>query len=613
MTPPTIMAVSSENPPESDSPKNAKYRSETTLILFSLLYGILALAVIWVMTSGGMGVSYDSERYLISAHHFSQGETEQAFKIVSPTFPIFYPLTISIAQRLGWGDGTGAARTLSVLAFILSVLLVFHLGHLVQGKITAHLSAVSLLVLAPSLFVFSYCWSETLYFPLSLLSLLMLKIYLGAPGEKSTRYLMASGLLAGLGFTTRYIGIALILSGLLTIFLLSHAERMSKKIKELFSFGGMALLPLLLYLLGCQIYLNRIFRGNVPSQFSLLQQAGLFFLTIYRDFLTFYLTFDRNVQLLFNLNLQGQLSRLLLWSNLVIVLWIIMVVFLWVRTFILSPSFRANLRSQMGIWSYMVAYSLLVIGITSGVAVDRMGTRFLAPLYPLLLILAFSMLVYAYQAIGKRRPRQRLAGLSALAICLFWAIQIVSSYNLYKIVGSGAFPCMEQPGNQNRESLKFLQANAGPDDIVISNIPYKLTFIWPRHLPYLGISIQKDPPPARLAISEIPDSLSLLWPWEIKGGSLSPDSPDMISDDSLGQSHRRFVFILLCTKDFSHYSTPLDAFEELNQKRGLYSWKSVYGNDYIYKTEAWVFDSPRDKQRVLEEKLANIQTKETRQ
>ncbi len=603
-----IIADSPQTYSEAGESEKVKYQSKSTSIMFPLFYSILALVVIWAMTSGGMGVSYDSERYLISANHLMHLETEQAFRMVSPTFPIFYPLAISVIQWLGSGGGTVAARIISILAFIISAAAVFRLGLLIQGKTTAHLSSISFLILAPLLYVFSYCWSETLYLPLSLLFLLMLILYDITPPGRRSKYLLASGLLAGLGCVTRYIGISMILTGFLAILFFSRTEGISKKIKEVTSFGCAACLPLLFYLVGCLVYLDRVFRENAPSKFSLFQQAGLFFLTIYRDFLTFYLTFDQSIELIFDPKIQAGLTRLLLIANILIGLCVLVGGILLIKTFFSSKSFRTRFRPQIGMLGYVVIYSFLVVGITSGVAVDLMGTRFTAPVYPLFLIAAFAMVAHLRGALVGSKLKRLWIGLSALSIGLFWTIQLTSSYNIYQSVRLGSFPDMEQPGNLNRQSVKFLQQNAGPGDIVVSNIPYKLNFIWPRPLSYLGISIQKEAGATGLAISEVPDSLSFLWPWETRSGSTFSDSSRYSRNCYPDPLNHRSVYILLCTQDFSHYSTPIETFEKLNQKRSLYSWKRVFGNDCIYRTDAWVFNSPQEKEDALKEMLVNIQT-----
>lgn len=603
----SVVAEYPENYLETDEPKKVGYQSKWASFGFTLFYGILALVVIWVMTSGGMGVSYDSERYLISAGHLKHLETEQAFRMVSPAFPIFYPLAISMMQWLGFGDGTGAARIISILAFIVSVAAVFRLGWLMQGRTTAHLSAISFLILAPLLYVFSYCWSETLYLPLSLLFLLMLMLYDITPPGKSSKYLLASGLLAGLGFVTRYIGISMILTGFLVILFFSRAERNSKKIKEITSFGCAACLPLLFYLVGCLVYLDRVFRGNAPSKFSFFQQAGLFFLTIYRDFLTFNFTFDQSIELIFDPKIQAGLARFLLISHILIGLCILVGGILLVKTFFSSRSFRIRFRPQVGMLGYAVIYSFLVVGITSGVAVDRMGTRFAAPVYPFFLIVAFSIVAHLRGALGDRKLKRLWFGLSALSVGLFWTIQLTLGYNIHQSVRLGSFPDMEQPGNLNRPSMKFLRQNAGPGDIVVSNIPYKLNFIWSRPLPYLGISIKKEAGATELAITEVPDSLSFIWPWETKSGGTFSDSSRYSRNRYPDPLNHHSVYILLCTQDFSHYSTPIETFEKLSQKRSLYSWKRVFGNDYLYRTDAWVFNSPQKKEDALKEMLANIQ------
>ena len=134
--------------------KVVKEIAQNKRIIFALLYGFLALVVIYVMTSGGMGVSFDSEIYLTAASHLKQAEAKEAFKAAFPAAPIFYPLTVAMVPSFGLDRVVGAARIISIFSFVISVMMVFFLGLKIQGKPTAHLSALSLLVLAPWFILF---------------------------------------------------------------------------------------------------------------------------------------------------------------------------------------------------------------------------------------------------------------------------------------------------------------------------------------------------------------------------------------------------------------------------------------------------------------------------
>jgi hypothetical protein len=132
---------------------------------------------------------------------------------------------------------------------------------------------------------------------------------------------------------------------------------------------------------------------------------------------------------------------------------------------------------------------------------------------------------------------------------------MVSSLSIYTGVSSGSFPAMEHPGNQNRESLRFLKAEADSGDIIVTNIPRKLSFIWPRQIPYADI--QKEN-------------------WEA------------VQKDLMFEASRRSIFVLLCTEDFS----PLGITKEDVEETDLFSRRKEFGSDVVFKSKHVVFRQP---------------------
>ena len=78
--------------------------------LFALFYGALAFVVIYVMTSGGLGVTFDSERYLVTAHYLKQAKLNEALVTAFAGSPLFYPVSILALKLAGLGEWlTGGA------------------------------------------------------------------------------------------------------------------------------------------------------------------------------------------------------------------------------------------------------------------------------------------------------------------------------------------------------------------------------------------------------------------------------------------------------------------------------------------------------------------------
>ena len=541
---------------------NEKQHQRNQKLIFAFLYGVLALVIIFVMTSGGMGVSFDSERYLVTAHYLKQAEVKDALKTAFPGSPYFYPLTIVMLRVSGLDEWLDAARMVSILSFVVSVMVVFFLGLQIQGKTTAHLSTLSMLIFAPLVYTFSYCWSETVYIMLSLLFLLMLTLLLKAPEEKNTRYLIGSAIFAGLGFFTRYMGFSLIGTGLLVIFFLGKRDRPSKKFKEMLLFGSVGASPMLFSFVMYFVHLGTTTRETAPSEFSFFQQLIRFFVTIYHDFLSFTLTFQKYEFLFNNLKSWDKFNSAWFWFSKIILLCLLVFAVFFLKFVFSSKSFRSLLRPQMGLVVHVAVYGIVLLGITSKIYVDPMGTRFTTPLYPFIVLLVFSNIFQISGVLASRRLKWLFCCLVILCTSLFWGIQLVSTSSIYKGISSGSFPAMEHPGNRNRASLKFLQENLNPDDIIFTNIPYKLAFIWPREMPYLSIYLYTS-------------DFRVIGP-----KPLEPYVQKIISEDP-----SRSIYLLLCSEDYPYHFFHHYNIKELDKRTEFFSWKKVFGNDYIYKME----------------------------
>lgn len=508
--------------------------------------------VIYVMTSGGMGVSFDSERYLATAYHLKQGDYEEAFHRIYPHAPMLYPLAITSLPWMGTDRGVSAARLISIFAFVVSVSFVFLLGLKLQGEMTAHLVAVSLLLFAPFVYTFCYCWSETLYIALSLLFLLASSRYYLRPGDGDLPCLVACAVFAGLGFITRFIGVSLIAAGVIIILLRPEPAPGSKRVKRLSAFVLAAAVPMVINMLVAFAHLGTLARKTAPSPFSMFHQLLRFFSVIYRDFLSSDLAFQRYAFLLTDTFGGSWLDSPLFWLEAVaVVCLLLLVIFLLILLFS-SRAFRQALAPQLVPLAYVVPYALLLIAVSSTTYLDPLGSRFTSPLYPVIVLTVISTFAHMWTAMQGKGP-QRLMLFAAVAVTLsFWGIQTISLASIHRGICSGSLPAMENPGNLNRASLRFLQESATVNDLIVTNVRMKMFFIWPRKAPYLA-----NPG------SELRPHLGLLMR-EAQRCSAS-------------------TYVLICTEDFSQNA--IDDIEEINRDTGFFPQKRVFGNDVVYKAD----------------------------
>ncbi len=523
-------------------------RSHT--VFFSVLYAGLACAVMCLVTSGGLGVSYDSENYLVMAERFAQQRWGETF---NPVWPPLYPLAVAAINVLGLAEPLGAARIISVLSYAVLVVAVFLLGLRLQGRLTAHLSAISVLSLASVIYVYCFCWSETLYTMFSVLFFLSLTCFsLKPPTTKRNRYLFAAAICAGLATVTRFIGFSLVVTGALSILLYGGDQPRSRRIKRALVFTVIACAPICMHYLASILSYGLAGKTQFPSNYTFWQLLSQLFSTVYGDLLSFDLNF-------WGYSFFLQWGFLAFWLKLAVLTAALALFVMFLKSLLLPLEEKTSFKPQAAILLYFAIYSVILLYVGSTVAIDPIGSRFTAPLYPLILLLAFSILSHLRTAVSRSRIKGVASAGMILCVMSFWGMQLSSTLSIYRGVSSGSFPAMEHPGNLNRRSLRFLRENAGSNDLIITNIPRKLSFIWPRQLDYLDIRREE---------------------WAL------------VQKDLIYQASRRFIYVLLCTEDYSPLGLTLEDIKEADLKSNLFSWRKDFGNDVIFKTKYVIFQNP---------------------
>jgi 4-amino-4-deoxy-L-arabinose transferase-like glycosyltransferase len=519
-------------------------------VIFALLYAALAFTLIYIMTSGGPGVSYDSENYLVMAERFT---LEQWSRTFNPVWPPLYPLIIAAIKVLGTADLVDAARLVSIFCYLLLIVAVYRVGVRLRGELTGHLAAISALFFAPIVYVYSFCWSETLYTLLSILFFLTLIPLIQSPEQGKTKYLVLSAIFAGLASVTRYVGFSLIGTGILAILLLSYSERKRERLRRAGLFALVAAVPVFLHYFACFLNYGLAGKTQFPSKYTFWHQLFQLFFTLYRDFLSFDLGFWQYTYFF-------QLGPLSFWLKILLLTGTTALVLLFVFSLLTSRASWSFFKPHLGMLFYLIMYCSIILYVGSTVAIDPMGSRFTVPLYPLILLLAFSAAHYLCSNVFNKGAKAAAFLLTGVCAVLFWGIQITSTASIHKGIDSGSFPTMEQPGNLNRESLAFLRENADSNDVIITNIPRKLSFIWPRQAPYADIGKEQ---------------------WQ------------SFQSELLLEASRRSIYVLICTEDFAPLGISVDEIEQTNRQFNLFSSQGQFGSDLVFKTRRVVFrDQP---------------------
>lgn len=388
---------------------------------YCMTYGLLSAMVIFVLTRGGINLSPDSVDYLSIAKMINVGRWSESFVV---TWPPFFPMLIALVNSLGF-EGEESARIISLISYSTLVMVMFLLARATAGRLVAHLTSVSILIFAPLLFVYSFCWSETVYITLSAGSLLALHRFFASTGVRSRRFLILGALLIALALLTRYVGIALFSAGFLIVLLKREMKAVGDKIKLLTLLSIISWGPLAIYLAGGLCFENRSLRPGGHAVPSLWAKACSFFSTVYHDFLSFDFSFTDPGLLGYKVGWQSNLSLHIL-GNIAGMLFLILLIICFRPRLV-----KKRMESQIVPFVYAACYSVFLVLITTVWVPLSITTRFCSPIYPFLIVLGFLVVVEACRAVARRGARSLCLGVSAIAVAFFWFVQSVFSVNLY--------------------------------------------------------------------------------------------------------------------------------------------------------------------------------------
>ncbi len=216
-----------------------------SLILLSLFSGIL----VFLATSNGPWGYSDSVAYIVSARNLIKGFGLGVFTpsgrfVITYLHPPLFPLLLSGIGFLGM-DLVDAARWCNLILCIATVFVTGYLywRHSRYPELAA-LAGILTIIFPTTLMMFTSSMSEPLFlFLFSLSGLLLLEYFQNQVWKK----LFLAALICGLLAVTRYVGIAVIISAVVCVFVFSTGTGV-ERLKRSVVFGLMAGIPLLIWL-----------------------------------------------------------------------------------------------------------------------------------------------------------------------------------------------------------------------------------------------------------------------------------------------------------------------------------------------------------------------------
>jgi hypothetical protein len=211
--------------------------------LLALPFALCGAALVVAGTSRyGIGVTPDSVGYISIAENLLNGRGYTNFygdPLLS--FPPLYPTVLAALGAIGM-DVVLAARWLNaaVFALVVGVATAWIWAH-VRTPTIAIFASLAVLFSPPLIGVSLYAWSEALFTFLALLCLAILDRF-GHVGENRLRLLLPAAI-AGLAWSTRYVGAAVVATGVAWILLQPHAA-IAQRLGRVLRFSAVAAAPL---------------------------------------------------------------------------------------------------------------------------------------------------------------------------------------------------------------------------------------------------------------------------------------------------------------------------------------------------------------------------------
>ncbi len=438
------------------------FSRKITNVWFLALLGCLALGgivITWVNTPWGVRAGYDSLFYLTAAQNILKGlglaRLSAEGQVIPLThFPPLYSLVVAGFSFLVNGDILSSARWTAVLIFGINIFLFGFLCYRYTRSVLAGALGACFCLFSPILLDINIsAFSEGLYIALLLPGLYLI--------NESLAHLKGRSLLLAAGFTAlcclaRYVGMTVILTGLLAI-LFMNSQPLKKKIGAAALFGSVSSLPIALWYLRNWMIAgsttNRTFAVHFPGGADFYQALNTLTVWMLPETLPFRI-------------------RLGFW--LVVIVFIGLVISRWVRSFMKSqalvgePSFRFVLLLALSEGIYLFS---LFVSRSFFDSSTRWEQRILSPLYIVSALLALIVIWNGLQ-LERFHWRKIPAAVFLLLILGGYLPASVGFLNQNRLEGVG----FTGPAWRNSPTMQVLK-RFPPDSIFYSNNSTAIYFV----------------------------------------------------------------------------------------------------------------------------------------
>jgi 4-amino-4-deoxy-L-arabinose transferase-like glycosyltransferase len=424
-----------------DGKIDACFRNGYINILFCVACFFIALLTGIIITQSGTGISPDSVYYIQSGESFYSGNGYTQFP---PDWPPLYPTVIAVFMHLGL-TAEDAARMTPILCFALSMFPLFFLGRLIGGNFTAYIACLISLVFTPLLTVTSWAWTEMIYIFLSLMAILALAIFINT---NKNIMLYASGIFTGLAFLTRYIGITLFVTSLISLIL--NRDPIKNRISNILIFSSISLIPISLWIYRNTLLTGRPFGGREPSPYGIIYNIDLTIRTILKDFFTVILPKQDGVYIIA-----------------IIIIFCAMIFLSYKNT-----SFEYFKKNYILI-IYILIYLIILIVMASVTKFDGISYRLTSPAYPFMLL---TLISFIHINLSQLKSPSIKRGVLLIFFIIIFIIQLNHSVDFYQYAKMGQG--FNTPDWRNNPELHWLSDNLlSNNTIIYTNDIYAIMFL----------------------------------------------------------------------------------------------------------------------------------------
>lgn len=446
------------------------------------LTAFLGAAHLLIRTSDyGPELTQDSWNYISVAENLAAGDGFKDWLQRAYTFGPIFSLLVALFGVLGF-DPIDIGRLINVIGFGLIILLTgYQLSHHVRYRFLAVMGSVAVMTSFIMNDISSYLMSDTCYILFSLLALVQMWTFLTVEDRRGAS-LVLSAVFASLATATRYIGIAIILTGIIII-LTRRNFTLYHRLKWVVIYGSISIT-----LFGIWITKNQLFIGTI---------TGYDDRRYYGSSLLEYIEYYSNIFVSRILALHLGLDWLLYLS------FVFLCLVIWRKKLRRNAGQAHYLESQNSQYitplilfgSFSLIYVAMLLAMSPRLDyADALPYRYLAPIYVPVIIMALILLDMLLKDLAKGPARKINAVLSLIIICIIstgilTSIDLSTRWNIdmtARALGPNARPILfEDYGySYDMDLLVYLRDNP-PDGPVYSNGLHLL--YWLTDIPLGGI------------------------------------------------------------------------------------------------------------------------------